>query len=129
MPAKIQRATTGFDYDRRDVMIQMRDKVQLHAVILVPKGAKNAPILLTRTPYGATDLTSHSASPHLGPILQGYDNAVDVIVDGGYIRVVEDVRGKYDSEGDYVMNRPLSGAQNPTPVTTPPTPTTPSTGW
>ncbi len=40
----------------------------------------------------------------------------DVIVDGGYIRVVQDVRGKYGSEGDYVMNRPLSGPQNPTPV-------------
>jgi uncharacterized protein len=116
MPAKIQRSTTGFEYDRRDVMIPMRDKVKLHAVVLVPKGARNAPILLTRTPYNATELTSHASSPHLGPILEGYDNAVDVIVDGGYIRVVEDVRGKYDSEGDYVMNRPLSGPQNPTPV-------------
>jgi putative CocE/NonD family hydrolase len=116
MPAKIQRSTTGFEYDRRDVMIPMRDKVKLHAVVLVPKGARNAPILLTRTPYNATELTSHESSPHLGPILEGYDNAVDVIVDGGYIRVVEDVRGKYDSEGDYVMNRPLSGPQNPTPV-------------
>ncbi len=40
----------------------------------------------------------------------------DVIVEGGYIRVVQDVRGKYGSEGDYVMNRPLHGPQNPTPV-------------
>jgi predicted acyl esterase len=39
-----------------------------------------------------------------------------VIVDGGYIRVVQDIRGKYGSEGDYVMNRPLRGPQNPTPV-------------
>ena len=39
-----------------------------------------------------------------------------MIVDGGYIRVVQDVRGKYGSEGDYVMNRPLRGPQNPTPV-------------
>src|SRR5262249_15784888 len=39
-----------------------------------------------------------------------------VIVDGGYIRVVQDVRGKHRSEGDYVMNRPLHGPQNPTPV-------------
>ena len=116
IPAKIQPSTTGFDYDRRDVMIPMRDKVKLHAVILVPKGARNAPILLTRTPYNATDLTSHASSPHLGPILEGYDNATDVIVEGGYIRVVEDVRGKYGSEGDYVMNRPLSGPQNPTAV-------------
>ena len=116
IPAKLQGATSSFDYDRRDVTIPMRDTVKLHAVILVPKGAKNAPILLTRTPYNATELTSHASSPHLAPILQGYDNAVDVIVEGGYIRVVEDVRGKYDSEGDYVMNRPLSGPQNPTPV-------------
>jgi putative CocE/NonD family hydrolase len=116
IPAKIQPSTNSFDYVKRDVMIPMRDGVKLHAVILIPKGAKNAPILLTRTPYNATDLTSHAASSHLGPILQGYDNAVDVIVEGGYIRVVEDVRGKYGSEGDYVMNRPLSGPQNPTPV-------------
>src|SRR5256886_8134200 len=71
---------------------------------------------LTRTPYSATELTSHAASAHLGPILWGYDNATEVIVEGGYIRVVQDVRGKYDSEGDYVMNRPLHGPLNPTPV-------------
>jgi predicted acyl esterase len=67
-------------------MIPMRDGVRLHTVVLVPKGARNAPILLTRTPYDATGLTSHSESAHLGPILSGYDNAVDVIVEGGYIR-------------------------------------------
>ena len=115
-PQKIQRSTSSFDYVKRDVMVAMRDGVKLHVVILIPRGAKNAPILLTRTPYNASELTSHAVSPHLGPILQGYDNAVDVIVDGGYIRAVEDVRGKYGSEGDYVMNRPLSGPQNPTPV-------------
>ncbi|MEO6326141.1 MAG: CocE/NonD family hydrolase [Thermoanaerobaculia bacterium] len=94
----------------------MRDGVKLHTVVLVPKGAKGAPILLTRTPYGATDLTTHNASVHLGPALIGYDNATDVIVEGGYIRVMQDVRGKHGSEGDYVMNRPLHGPQNPTPV-------------
>jgi len=115
-PATLTPSTDGFDYTRRDVMIPMRDGVKLHTVILLPKGASHAPILLTRTPYDATGLTSHAASAHLGPILQGYDNATDVIVEGGYIRVVQDVRGKYGSEGDYVMNRPLSGPQNPTPV-------------
>ncbi len=115
-PSKLQPATDGFDYARRDVMIPMRDGVKLHTVILVPKGAKGAPVLLTRTPYDATELTSHSHSSHLGPILSGYDNATDVIVEGGYIRVVQDVRGKHGSEGDYVMNRPLRGPQNPTPV-------------
>jgi putative CocE/NonD family hydrolase len=115
-PEKLQPTFDGFDYARRDVMIPMRDGVKLHTVILVPKGAKGAPILLTRTPYDATGLTTHAQSSHLGPILTGYDNATDVIVEGGYIRVVQDVRGKYGSEGDYVMNRPLRGPQNPTPV-------------
>jgi len=115
-PAKFKPSTNSFDYIKRDEMIAMRDGVKLHTIILIPKGSKNAPMLLTRTPYEAKTLTSHAQSPHLGPILQGYDNAVDVIVDGGYIRVVQDIRGKYGSEGDYIMNRPLSGMQNPTPV-------------
>jgi hypothetical protein len=115
-PAQLAPVTSTFDYVKRDVMIPMRDGVKLHTVITVPRGAKGAPILLTRTPYNATALTSHASSAHLGPILQGYDNATDVIVEGGYIRVVQDVRGKYGSEGDYVMNRPLRGPQNPTAV-------------
>ncbi len=115
-PATFEPVTDSFDYVKRDVMIAMRDGVRLHTVVLVPRGAKGAPILLTRTPYNATELTSHAASAHLGPILNGYDNATDVIVGGGYIRVVQDVRGKHGSEGDYVMNRPLRGPQNPTQV-------------
>jgi uncharacterized protein len=105
-----------WDYELRDVMIPMRDGVKLHTIIMVPKGASHAGMLLTRTPYEAKELTSHTHSGHLGPMLQGYDNATDVILEDGYIRVVQDVRGKYDSEGDYVMNRPVHGPQNPTPV-------------
>jgi len=115
-PTTVTPATSSFDYIKRDVMIPMRDGVRLHTVIVLPKGAKNAPILLTRTPYNATAQVSHAESSHLGPILSGYDNATDVIVEGGYIRVVQDVRGKYGSEGDYVMTRPLHGPLNPTPV-------------
>ncbi len=115
-PQRFEAVTSSFDYVRRNVMIPMRDNVKLHTVILVPKGATGAPMLLTRTPYNATALTTHAQSAHLGSILAGYDNATDVIVEGGYIRVVQDVRGKYGSEGDYVINRPLSGPQNPTPV-------------
>jgi len=115
-PAKFEPTYDGFEYVKRDVMIPMRDGVKLHTVIIVPKGAKRAPILLTRTPYDATALTSHAESSHLGPILTGYDNATDVIVEGGYIRVVQDIRGKYGSEGDYVMNRPVRGPLNPTQV-------------
>ena len=114
-PQHLQPSTEGFDYARREVMIPMRDGVKLHTVILVPKAAAHAPMLLTRTPYDANSMTVRG-SAHLGPSLYGYDNATDVIVEGGYIRVVEDIRGKYGSEGDYVMNRPLHGPQNPTPV-------------
>jgi hypothetical protein len=113
-PAKLVPASDSFNYVRREAMIHMRDGVKLYTVILVPKGARNAPILLTRTPYSANQLTGHAASSHLGQILYGYDNATDVIVEGGYIRVVQDIRGKYGSEGDYVMNRPIRGPQNPT---------------
>ena len=119
-PQEFKPTNYGLEYERREVMIPMRDGVKLHTVIIVPKSVidakKKAPMLLTRTPYNATELTSHAASSHLGPILNGYDNALEVIVEGGYIRVVQDVRGKYGSEGDYVMNRPLRGPLNPTKV-------------
>ena len=122
-PDNFKPTYDGFEYERRDLMIAMRDGVKLHTVILIPKGAKSAPMLMTRTPYNATALTTHSQSIHLGPTLHYnndlfgvYDNAADVIVDGGYIRVVQDIRGKYGSEGDNIMNRPLHGPQNPTPV-------------
>ena len=116
MPAQLEPVTDSFDYARREVMVPMRDGTKLHTVILIPKGAKSAPILLTRTPYNATELTTHSHSSHLGPSLEGYDNALEVILEGGYIRVVQDIRGKYGSEGDYVMTRPLHGPMNPTNV-------------
>jgi putative CocE/NonD family hydrolase len=115
-PEHLQPVSSSFDFERREAMIPMRDGVHLHTVILVPRSATHAPILLTRTPYNADELTTHAASAHLGPNLYGYDNATDVIVDGGYIRVIQDIRGKYGSEGDYVMNRPNRGPQNPTPV-------------
>jgi uncharacterized protein len=95
----------------------MRDGVKLHTVILVPKGAKGAPILLTRTPYDAIRPTAPRAE--LAPrrrFSRATTTPTETIVEGGYIRVVQDVRGKYGSEGDYVMNRPLHGPQNPTPV-------------
>jgi uncharacterized protein len=115
-PSKFEPTNHGFDHVRRSVMIPMRDGVRLYTVILIPKGARNAPMLLTRTPYDAKGLTSHAESSSLGSALTGYDNATDVIIEGGYIRVVQDIRGKYGSEGDYVMNRPLRGPQNPTNV-------------
>src|SRR5689334_10852440 len=71
-PTRLQPTNYGFDYMRRDVMIPMRDGVKLHTVILVPKGASNAPMLMTRTPYDATATTTNSQSSHLASTLYGY---------------------------------------------------------
>src|SRR5204863_2836057 len=94
------------DYVRREVMIPMRDGVKLHTVIVVPKGARNAPILLTRTPYNASERSKRNASPHMVAALPLFD---ELFAADGYIRVYQDVRGKYGSEGEYVMTRPLRG--------------------
>ena len=105
--------TDSYDYVKREVMIPMRDGVKLHTVIVVPKGAHDAPILLTRTPYDADGRTSRMTSPHMLDILPQGD---EVFVQGGYIRVFQDIRGKYGSEGDYVVTRPLVGPLNDTKV-------------
>ena len=119
-PAHFKPNHSSFGYTIRDVMIPMRDGIKLHTVIMVPKGAHDAPMLLTRTPYNASGMvteTQHdSLSGDMGTALEGYDNAVPAIVNGGYIRIIQDVRGKYGSEGDFVMNRPFRGPLNHTPV-------------
>jgi len=102
---------TSFDYVKRDVMIPMRDGVRLHTVIVIPKGARDAPIVLTRTPYNASKRASRNESPHMLAVLQLSD---EVLVAGGYIRVYQDVRGKYGSEGDYFMTKPVRGPLNNT---------------
>jgi putative CocE/NonD family hydrolase len=113
IPASFTAPLTGYDYIRREVMIPMRDGVKLFTVIIVPKGAKNAPILLTRTPYNAAKRTARSDSPHMLATLPQGD---DAFAGGDYIRVFQDVRGKYGSEGNYVMTRPVRGPLNPTTV-------------
>ena len=102
---------TRYDYAKREVMIPMRDGVRLHTVIVIPKGAKDAPILLTRTPYNASKRAARNESPHMLALLPLAD---EVFVAGGYIRVYQDVRGKYGSEGDYVMTKPVRGSLNTT---------------
>jgi hypothetical protein len=116
MPAAFTVNQQSFDYERRIAEVPMRDGVHLHTVILVPKGAHSRAILLTRTPYKADDLTNNHPSGHLASLLQGYDNPADLVAEEGYIRVIQDVRGKHQSEGDYVMNRPMRGPLNPTAV-------------
>src|SRR5262249_29958444 len=113
IPAKFIVPTAADDYVKRDVMIPMRDGVRLHTVIVIPKGAKGAPIILTRTPYNASKRAERNRSPHMLAMLPEGD---EVFVAAGYIRVFQDVRGKYGSEGDYVMTRPLKGPLNASAV-------------
>jgi putative CocE/NonD family hydrolase len=90
------------DYVRSEAMIPMRDGVKLHAVILRPTDiATPLPILMQRTPYGV-DGTSRASFFAQRPEL-----ARD-----GYIYVAEDIRGCYESEGTFVMMRPLADHQN-----------------
>src|SRR5271169_5886369 len=56
-PSTFTPTYDGYDYARRVVDIPMRDGVKLHTVLVVPKGASRAPILLTRTPYDADKFT------------------------------------------------------------------------
>jgi len=108
---KSETPTADFDYEKRDVMIPMRDGVKLFTVVVIPKGAKNAPILFTRTPYDAAGRATRNKSPSMLATLPQGD---EVFVADGYIRVFQDVRGQHGSEGDYEMTRPLRGPLNST---------------
>jgi hypothetical protein len=90
------------DYVRSDVMIPMRDGVRLHAVILKPADiASPLPILLERTPYGVDGTTRASFFADRPELARA-----------GYIFVTEDIRGRYRSEGKFVMMRPLAEHQD-----------------
>jgi len=84
-------------YKRREVMIPMRDGIKLHAVILEPRDIKSPlPFLIQRTPYGVDGVTPESfvaARPELAR--------------DGYIYVAEDIRGRFGSQGEFLMMRPL----------------------
>ena len=111
IPARFESVMPAADYIRREVMIPMRDGVKLHTVMVIPKDARHAGIVLTRTPYNASGRAQRNASPSITSTVAQGD---EVLVQAGYIRVFQDVRGKYGSEGDYVMTRPLKGPLNNT---------------
>ncbi len=90
-------------YTRQEVMIPMRDGIRLHAIILRPKDTKDPlPFLMMRTPYGVDDVTSDS--------IVGYSPD---LAQSGYIFVMEDIRGRYKSEGTFVMMRPIADHRDP----------------
>jgi putative CocE/NonD family hydrolase len=84
-------------FDKRDAMIPMRDGTRLHTEVYVPKNATQAlPFVLERTPYGVMDDEN------------GITKKFDIyreMVNGGYIFVFQDIRGRYKSEGQFLMQR------------------------
>jgi uncharacterized protein len=102
LPAQGQESPQPPDYtsmfDKTDAMIPMRDGVKLHTEIYVPKDTKEPlPFLLTRTPYGLSD-DVHGFSHYLGLYQEMFAD--------GYIFVFQDIRGRFSSEGSFVMQRP-----------------------
>ncbi len=94
------------DYHHSEAMIPMRDGVKLHAVILKPADISGPlPFLIQRTPYGV-DATTRASFFRTRPEL-----ARD-----GYIYVCEDIRGRFKSEGEFVMSRPLADHHDPKAV-------------
>ena len=90
-------------YSREELMIPMRDGVKLHAVILRPTDTKDPlPFLMQRTPYGVDGYDSGAINSRYTELAQS-----------GYIFVMEDIRGRYKSEGKFVMMRPLADHRDP----------------
>ena len=106
--APLREAHADDDFTVREEMVPMRDGVRLYTVILAPKDAPRAlPILLERTPY--------DASARFSPATTRLNVAVgDRMLDGGYIFVFQDLRGRFRSEGEYAMYRVPRGAYNAT---------------
>jgi uncharacterized protein len=85
-------------YARQDVMIPMRDGIKLHAIVFRPTDTQEPlPFLLDRSPYGIewdSPAEMEAAHPELAR--------------SGYIFVYESIRGRYKSQGAFVMMRPLA---------------------
>ena len=108
IPSAFVKPDAQNDYIKRVEMIPMRDGVKLYTVIWIPKGARDLPIILTRTPYNAKN---HMRGE--GPtLLAALPLADEDFVQAGYIRAYQDVRGKYGSQGVYEMTRPVRGPLN-----------------
>jgi putative CocE/NonD family hydrolase len=98
-PAKDTRVA----FKRTEAMIPMRDGVKLFTVIFTPEIQSEAlPILLERSPYGVKGWNS-----------DGINRARPELVKDGYVFVVQDIRGRYESEGDFLMARPPRDRRDP----------------
>lgn len=94
---------TGWDigdaYTKHEYRIPMRDGVELFTAVYVPKDASRAyPILMRRTPYSVRPYGENAYPDQLGPS--------ELLTRKGYIFVLQDVRGRFMSEGEFVNMTP-----------------------
>jgi putative CocE/NonD family hydrolase len=95
------RAWLEANYSKAEHMVPMRDGVRLYTLVYSPRhAAEPAPIMLYRTPYSIGPYEADAYRNPLGPSAE-FDRA-------GYVFVFQDVRGKFKSEGEFEVIRPLA---------------------
>jgi hypothetical protein len=106
-PTDVLAAYVKTHYDKREYRIPMRDGVHLFTAVFTPKQAEGPlPFLLKRTPYGVGPYGEDVFPETLGPSPE--------LLQDGYIFVLQDVRGRYMSEGEFTDMRPhLADKQGP----------------
>jgi len=88
------------NYDKAEYLVPMRDGIKLFTIVYAPKDtSQKYPILLYRTPYSIRPYGKDRYRTRLGPSLE-FDQ-------DGYIFVFQDVRGKFKSEGEFQVIKPL----------------------
>jgi putative CocE/NonD family hydrolase len=89
-------------FEKTEVMIPMRDGVKLHTNIFVPKGFNEAlPFFFVRTPYGIEGGE------------RNFNGPFSELARDGYIFVFQDIRGRYKSDGQFVMLRQMRNKKDP----------------
>jgi uncharacterized protein len=97
-----QQPKTDSRFDRTEAMVPMRDGAKLYTLVYVPKEAKGPlPIIFIRTPYGIDRAEG------------GFRNAYKELVEEGYAFAFQDIRGRFKSEGTFVMTHPARDASDP----------------
>ncbi len=90
-------------FERTEAMVTMRDGARLFTLVYVPKQAKGPlPIIFVRTPYGID-----------GRAERNFQNYLKDLVDDGYAFAFQDIRGRFRSEGKFVMCRPARDPRDP----------------
>jgi uncharacterized protein len=101
--------SSAVQYQLRSVNIPMRDGIELHTHILIPNGLKNAPMVLTRTPYDAQGYITLNKGMQATDVVS---IGMAEVLRSGYIWVIQDIRGRMQSGGDFLLYRPLRGPLN-----------------